>query len=94
MGYLLRGKNEILNGIVNALCAVIYSALFIPVNIFVYDVEPLAYVIADIPFVLVLMTCNMFCALFLYKPIYKVLTNEFNKDKYVGNIFENENGLE
>ena len=94
MGYLLRGKNEILNGIVNALCAVIYCALFIPVNIFVYDVEPLAYVIADIPFVLVLMTCNMFCALFLYKPIYKVLTNEFNKDKYVGNIFENENGLE
>ena len=87
MGYLLRGKNEILNGIVNALCAVIYSALFIPVNIFVYDVEPLA-------FVLVLMTCNMFCALFLYKPIYKVLNNEFNKDKYVGNIFENENGLE
>jgi len=40
------------------------------------------------------MTCNMFCALFLYKPIYKVLNNEFNKDKYVGNIFENENGLE
>lgn len=81
MGYLLRGKSEILNGIVNALCAVIYSALFIPVNIFVYDVEPYAYIIADIPFVLVMMTCNLFCALFLYKPIYKLLNNEFNKDK-------------
>ncbi len=93
MGYLLRGKSEILNGIVNAGCAVIYSALFIPINIFVYDVEPLAYVIADIPFVLVMMTCNMFCALFLYKPIYKLLNNEFNKDKYISDIFENDSGL-
>ena len=64
MGYLLRGKNEILKGIVNALGAVIYSALFIPVNIF------------------------------LYKPIYKILNNEFNKDKYVENIFDNENRIE
>ncbi len=90
MGYLLRGKNEILNGAINALCAVIYSSLFIPINIFVYDVEPLAYIIADIPFVLVMMTCNMFCALFLYKPIYKLLDNEFNKDKNINQLFERE----
>lgn len=81
MGYLFRGKSEILNGFINALCALIYSALFIPVNIFVFDVSPYAYVIADIPFVLVLMTCNIVCALVLYKPIYKLLNNEFNKDK-------------
>ncbi len=90
LGYLLRGKNEILNGAINALCAVIYSSLFIPINIFVYDVEPLAYIIADIPFVLVMMTCNMFCALFLYKPIYKLLNNEFNKDKNINQLFEGE----
>ncbi len=90
LGYLLRGKNEILNGAINALCAVIYSSLFIPINIFVYDVEPLAYIIADIPFVLVMMTCNMFCALFLYKPIYKLLDNEFNKDKNINQLFERE----
>ena len=86
-GYLLRGKNEFLNGTINALCAVIYSALFIPVNIFVYDVEPLAYMIADIPFVLVMMTCNMFCALFLYKPIYNLLNKEFNKEKVQQVVF-------
>jgi hypothetical protein len=80
MWYLLRGKSEFLNGVINAICAIIYSALFIPINVVVYDVEPLAYIIADIPFVLVMVSCNMICALFLYKPIYKVITENINKE--------------
>ena len=80
MGYLLRGKSEFLNGVINAICAIIYSALFIPINVVVYDVEPLAYIIADIPFVFVMVVCNMICALFLYKPIYKVITENTNNE--------------
>lgn len=81
-GYLLRGKNEFLNGGVNALCAIIYSALFIPMNVIIYEVNPTAYIIADIPFVLIMMTCNFLCAIFLYKPIYKLLYDEFHKTRY------------
>ena len=89
IGYLLRGKNEFLNGTFNALCALIYSALFIPVNIFVYDVSPTAYIIADIPFVLVMMSCNFLCSIFLYNPIYNLIFNEFNKEKVNNDLFKN-----
>lgn len=81
MGYLFRGKNEILNGFINAICAIIYSALFIPINVYIYNIDVKAYILADIPFVFVLVTCNMFCSLFLYKPIYRLLETYLN-DKY------------
>ena len=90
LGYLLRGKNEFLNGVANGFCAIIYSALFIPVNIWLYNVNPTAYVIADIPFVLVMVTCNFLCAIFLYKPIYKLLYDEFNKGRYKDQLENND----
>lgn len=79
VGYLFKNKSEWLIAIMSGVCALIYAGLFIPVNIFVYDVDPIAYIIADIPFDLVMVTCNICCVLFLYKPLYSILDNELNK---------------
>ena len=77
-GYLLRNKNEWIIAIASAICALIYAALFIPVNVFIYNVDARAYIIADIPFDIVMMCSNVLCVLLLYKPMYKVLTEDFS----------------
>ena len=82
-GYLLRNRSEWIIALASGICALIYAALFIPVNIVVYNVDPIAYIIADIPFDVVLVCCNVLCVLILYKPMYKLLNDEF-KLKFVG----------
>lgn len=82
-GYLLKNKSEWIIALASALCAIIYAALFIPVNIIVYNIDPIAYIIADIPFDVVLVCCNVFCVILLYKPMYKLLNSEFNV-KFIG----------
>lgn len=82
-GYLLRNRSEWIIALASGICALIYAALFIPVNIVVYNVDPIAYIIADIPFDVVLVCCNVLCVLILYKPMYKLLNDEF-KLNFVG----------
>ena len=76
-GYLLRNKSEWIIALASALCAIIYTALFIPVNIVIYNVDPLAYIVADIPFDIVLVCCNFICVILLYKPLRKLVDDEF-----------------
>ncbi len=71
-GWLLKNKNEFLIALMGAVCSFFYCILFLIVNVFVYNVKPLEYFIADIPFALALMVCTIITVLFLYKPIYRV----------------------
>ena len=85
-GYLLRNKNEYIIAVFSGICALIYSALFIPINTFVYHVDVIAYMISDIPFVLTMVSCNVISVIFLYKPMYKLLNKEINKNELIETI--------
>lgn len=77
VGYLLRNKSEWILATASIFCALLYAGLFIPINIYVYDVDLLAYVIADIPFDLVMVSCNFITVLFLFKPLKRVIEDSF-----------------
>ena len=77
-GYLFKNKSEWVIAASSALCAIIYAALFIPINVFVYNIDPIAYIIADIPFDIVLVCCNVLCVIILYKPMFKLLDDKIN----------------
>ncbi|MBQ3252932.1 MAG: hypothetical protein IJA65_00110 [Acholeplasmatales bacterium] len=78
-GYVLRNKNEFIISLVGALCSFIYCILFLITNIIVFDINPLEYFIADLPFEIILMVCTIVTVLFLYKPIKKVCMNGVNQ---------------
>ena len=82
-GYLLRKKNEFIIAGAGVIAGLIYAALFIPIGVFVYEQKFVPYIIADIPFTLVLVTCNFITIAFLYKPMYKLLNRLLQGDKYV-----------
>ena len=53
--------------------ALLYSWAFIPISVFATDVKFWAYVIADIPFEIMLAVFSFLTVLWLYKPLEKVL---------------------
>ena len=77
-GYLFKNKSEWVIAASSALCAIIYAALFIPINVYVYNIDPIAYIIADIAFDIVLVCCNVLCVIILYKPMFKLLDDKIN----------------
>ena len=77
-GYLFKNKSEWIIALASAICAIIYADLFIPINVYVYNIDPIAYIIADIPFDIVLVCCNVLCVIILYKPMFKLLDDKFN----------------
>ncbi len=81
IGYLLKNKNSIILSIGITIASLVYVALFFITTIFVYNVNPLAYLIADIPFDVILIACNILCIILLYKPLYKTLNENINKEE-------------
>ncbi len=78
-GYLLRNKKEWVVAIFAGLAGYIYCMLFWGSSILFYSVEPIPYLISDIPFEVVLVVCNVITVLFLYKPIVKVINDNYPK---------------
>lgn len=72
IGYLFRNKNEFIMAIGVVLACILYSLGFFVINLFVYSIKPLEYLIADVPFTLGLIVCSVISILFLYKPLYKL----------------------
>ncbi len=77
IGYLLRNKSEWIVAISSIFCALFYVLLFYPINVYIYDVDLFAYFIADIPFDLVMVSCNFITVLFLFKPLKRVIEDSF-----------------
>ena len=69
-GYLLKNKKEWLVAIFAGISGFIYCMVFWGSTVWFYSVEPIPYLISDIPFEAVLITCNIITVLFLYKPIF------------------------
>lgn len=80
IGYFLRNRNTIILSIGIIASSIIYAALFFVTTIYVYDIKPIAYLIADIPFDIILISCNVLCVILLYKPLYKVLNKNINNE--------------
>lgn len=62
-------KNEIILSIVGALHGIIYSLFFVIAQVFITQVDIKAYLIADIPFVIILSISNFVTILWLYQPL-------------------------
>ena len=80
IGFVLKNRNSIILSIGITISSIIYVSIFFVTNIFVYDVNPLAYFIADIPFDIILIACNILCIILLYKPLYKILNDNINEE--------------
>lgn len=63
-----RIENPFILGIFGAIGAFLYSWTFIIPNSFIFNMDPLVYLAADILFELILAACGFLTTLFLYKP--------------------------
>ncbi len=81
IGYLLKNNNLIILSIGITISSLIYAFLFFITTIYVYEINPIAYLIADIPFDIILIACNILCVILLYKPLYKILDDNINIKK-------------
>ena len=80
IGYYLKNKNTIILSIGITIASIIYAFLFFITTIFVYDINPLTYLIADIPFDIILISCNILCVILIYSPLYKILNENINNE--------------
>lgn len=80
IGYYLKNKNTIILSIGITISSIIYAFLFFITTIFVYDIDPLTYLIADIPFDIILIACNILCVILIYSPLYKILNENINNE--------------
>jgi uncharacterized membrane protein len=87
-GYLLRRRNEFVVAIFSVIAGLIYVGLYMLVNIYVLDMDPLAYIIADIPVDLLLVTSNVITVMFLYKPLKKLIDENLNNEKKIEDLFQ------
>lgn len=81
IGYFLKNKNTIILSIGITIASIIYAFLFFITTIFVYDINPLTYLIADIPFDIILIACNILCVILIYSPLYKILNENINNER-------------
>lgn len=80
-GYLLRNRKEWVVSIFAGLAGFIYCMIFWGSTVLFYSVEPIPYLISDIPFETILITCNVITVLFLYKPVVKIINDNFPKKR-------------
>lgn len=83
LGYLTKNKKEYIVSIFGAISGFIYCMLFFGSTVLFYNMEPIPYLINDIPFEAVLITCNVITILFLYKPIVYVINNNYPKQDLI-----------
>jgi hypothetical protein len=81
--FLRRTKNPYILAFYGILFAVIYGWIFVPFRILEQEVFELwPYIIADIPFQIVMALSNFITILWLFTPLYNTLSNELNKWDY------------
>ena len=71
--YFVRKKNIYVKATVAGIGALLYCWIFVLSSVVFYKVDFKAYVIADIPFEIVLVACSVITVLWLYNPLYKAL---------------------
>lgn len=59
--------------------AFIYGWVFMPLSVVLYGIDPVAYLIADIPYQIVMAMSNVLTFAILYTPLKKLLEGEYGK---------------
>lgn len=59
--------------------AFVYGWVFMPLTVVLYGIDPVAYVIADIPFQIAMAMSNVLTFAILYTPLKKLLEGEYGK---------------
>ena len=72
-GRLLKKRNEFIVSIFGAISALIYCWLYVLETVLITDTKFMDYLIADIPFQVILVASTVISILFLYKPLKKIL---------------------
>src|SRR5690554_1228034 len=67
--YVARSKNEFVLAIMSLGFGLVYAVLLGIPSIIIYQVNPIAYIISDIPFTLIFMLVNFLTVLWLLKPL-------------------------
>lgn|SRR5690554_4998836 len=70
--HVVKSKNEFTLAILSLGFGLFYGIMLGIPSIVIYQVNPIAYIIADIPFTLVFMLVNFLTVLWLYKPLEKI----------------------
>ena len=60
--------------------ACLYSISFMIINVLILDIKLLTYIVADIPFTIILAMSNFLTILWLYEPLSKLLIRIIQKD--------------
>lgn len=60
--------------------ACLYSISFVIINVLILDIKLLTYIVADIPFTIILAMSNFLTILWLYEPLSKLLIRIIQKD--------------
>ncbi|MBP5445886.1 MAG: hypothetical protein J6Y28_06920 [Acholeplasmatales bacterium] len=68
-------KKPIPLAFIAALFSIVYAACFIPFGLYILDVKLEQYILADIPYDLILICTNFLLVLWAYEPVKKVLEN-------------------
>ena len=83
--YFVRKKNVYIKATVAGLGALLYCWIFVFSSVLFYKVDMVAYIIADIPFEIILVVCSVITVLWLFNPLYKALKRkdvyELDKEK-------------
>lgn len=74
-------ENPLILAILGLVYSFIYCWLFIIPNYFIFNINPIAYLISDVVFELILAGCSFISILLLYKPCSKVIDMFYNKEK-------------
>ncbi len=75
----LKNKNNVFYAVISLFISIIYSLCFIPFNILYLDINVITYLMADIPFTLILCCINFLIILWLYNPLSKIFKDMYMK---------------
>lgn len=76
-GYLTRKSKTFIVILFGILASLIYCWMFIPFNVLFLHVKLLPYVLADIPFEIILVISTIFTLLWLYEPLKKLIDSQW-----------------
>jgi len=87
---LVKNENLVIKVVCASICSWIYCMLFLFANALWLDIDVHAYFIADIPFEILLVLSTTFTITYLYRPLEKVISREWNKNQIVEDMDQDE----
>lgn len=88
LGYFSRKSPLWLICILGAVGSLAYCWIFVLTNALFLDIDINAYIIADIPFEVIMSVCTVVTIMFMYRPIVKILSKYWDKKEKIKETVE------